>query len=171
MKVRSVFLVFGLLLASRPSGAAQSAPLSLLWHAPAPATCPTAADVEAEVLRLAGTELRVTQSLEVEATAALGQDGKWTLTLRTRLGGVSGERVLRGDSCREVAEAGALVLALTLNPELERGRPPQSEQVMREVCEATGLGLSTCQRCLRSARDAFEIALRARMNASQRSLP
>jgi hypothetical protein len=86
------------------------------WRAPA--NCPAVADVHGQVLRLVGTTLPVKEVLLAHATLSKDETGGWTLTLRTRIGGASGERVLTGNSCRAVTDAAVLTLALTVNPEL-----------------------------------------------------
>jgi hypothetical protein len=42
---------------------------------------------------------------------------RWSLTMQTEQNGLEGERTLEGPSCRAVADAAALTLALMLNPE------------------------------------------------------
>jgi hypothetical protein len=107
----------GLLLATAPAMAQSGAPLVLDWAAPV--GCPTASEVQSEVERLVGTALPSGRRLWVRATLVEDAARRWTLTLRTRVDNESGERVLSGNSCRAVADAVVLTLALTLNPELK----------------------------------------------------
>jgi len=91
-------------------------PLELEWNAPA--GCPKQEDVLAEVRRIVGSgEVR----RKVHATANVSSDGgRWSLSLKTEDGG---ERTLDGHSCKAVASAAALVLALTLQTDAP---PPPS---------------------------------------------
>lgn len=89
---------------------AEGDPLELEWDAPK--GCPTHDDVIAEVRRIVGTgEVR----RRVHAVATVSNEGvRWSLKLETEQGGAGGERTLDGHSCKAVASAAALVLALTL---------------------------------------------------------
>jgi hypothetical protein len=81
-------------------------------------------------LRLLGASLPEGRRLSVRASAVRPDAEHWTLTLRTLLDGVPGERVLSGRSCRTVTDAAVLTLALTLNPELvlSDAEPPEQQQ-------------------------------------------
>lgn len=88
-------------------------PLSLTWNAPP--ICPSEDDVRSDVLRLVG-ELPATQStLKATATVGLGGGG-WQLLLETEWEGRLGQRSLQAPTCKTVANAAALTLALMLNP-------------------------------------------------------
>lgn len=83
------------------------AQLALEWRAPA--GCPRADAVRADVDRLLGGEVpALAASGEIVRTA----DG-WELRLRV---GAEGERVLVAHECRLLAEATALILALAIDP-------------------------------------------------------
>ncbi len=72
---------------------------------------------------------RPAKGLFVHAEAKNAGFSQWTLTLQTSLEGTVGERTLAGKSCRAVADAAVLTLALTLNPELKL---PESTSVTIE---------------------------------------
>ncbi len=110
-------IVTGLLLATAPALAQTGAPLVLDWAAPV--GCPTASEVESEVEHLVGTTFPSERRLWVRANLVEIAAHRWTLTLQTRVDNESGERVLSGNSCRAVADAAVLTLALTLNPALK----------------------------------------------------
>lgn len=110
---RALWLFAGVLVAMH---ARADEPLELEWNAPA--GCPKQEDVLAEVRRIVGSgEVR----RKVHATANVStESSRWSLSLRTEDGG---ERTLDGHSCKAVASAAALVLALTLQTDAP---PPPS---------------------------------------------
>jgi hypothetical protein len=75
-----------------------------------------------EVLRLARIGADAPRRLEAEIDVEKSAAATFSLSLSTRLDGVSGERRFEGSSCQAVIEAAALTLALMLNPEVE---PPR----------------------------------------------
>jgi hypothetical protein len=91
----------------------------LSWEAPA--GCPAAAEIEANVARIVG--LREKRPVTVRALAR-EVDGGWRLDLHTRTNDEEGERELRGASCAEVASAAVVVIALTIDPEVMALPPP-----------------------------------------------
>jgi hypothetical protein len=96
------------ILASAPARAAL--PLTLTWEAPA--GCPTADDVRAELERL----VRFPPGHAPPALVAEGyiatREGRWHLRLRTVRDGLPGERELEADTCASLAHAATLVVAL-----------------------------------------------------------
>jgi hypothetical protein len=70
------------------------------------------------VLRLAGVEARIATALRAEVSIEQLAETAWRLRLVTNFDGMSGERVIEGKSCRAVADAAALTLALILNPDV-----------------------------------------------------
>jgi len=102
--------------------------LELDWHAPE--GCPTAAEVQSEVMRLVGSNALPGRQLFVHAEAKNEGLAQWTLTLQTSIEDSVGERSLAGKSCRAVTDAAVLTLALTLNPELKL---PESTLVPAET--------------------------------------
>lgn len=109
-------------VASAGSAWAQSSQtLDLRWDAPA--VCPTADEVRADVQRLVGD---APAQATLSATAIVENRGEvWQLTLETNLNGQRGERQLEGPTCKSVAGAAALTLALMLNP--SPGAAPDDE--------------------------------------------
>jgi hypothetical protein len=104
-----------MVLASKPAHA--EAGLDLEWSAPA--ACPDREAIAAEVHRLVGAFEPLRPVLRARGVIVEQDEGGWLLTLETELDGLRGERRLEGRSCRSVADAGALLLALALNPDLE----------------------------------------------------
>ncbi len=100
---------------------AQSSPLSLTWVAPE--GCPQQEAARAAVLRLAGVTNPIRTLVARVTVVADSKD--FELTLATEVDGIVGERVLRGRSCRTVTDAAVVMMALILNPEVER-HPPES---------------------------------------------
>jgi hypothetical protein len=103
-----------------------ASPFELTWQAPA--GCPDGASVQKEVIRLA----RVTEAPERRLSARITVDkvseSDWMLDLQTEVDGILGERTLQGRSCRAVADAAALTLALMLNPEAEQDVPESAPE-------------------------------------------
>jgi hypothetical protein len=67
--------------------------------------------------------------LKARVTVVAISESDWQLELTTELGGIKGERVLRGRSCQAVADAATLTLALILNPEFQQtGEQPAAEK-------------------------------------------
>src|SRR5438132_4393226 len=89
-------------------GAAAPPPVSLAWHAPA--ECPGADYVQTEVERLLG-QGAPDASISADATAS-HDAGLWSMRLRAG----AGERVFTAASCRELADATAVVLAMAVDP-------------------------------------------------------
>lgn len=93
----------------------------------APAYCPSSARVLArareELGDMAARPLpRVRARGEVRP--AEGSEGRWHLLLRTESPRGDGERSLEADSCEQLGDATALVLALLVRSELERAATP-----------------------------------------------
>jgi len=85
--------------------------LDLAWDAPD--ECPTGAEVSADVMHIVGSS----ETRHVVVHATVQKDGPvWTLVLDTQSGEEAGQRTLHGATCAEVAKAGVIVMALTLDP-------------------------------------------------------
>ncbi len=122
--------------AAEPRGSESSDVLELDWQAPA--GCPGMSSVRAEVLRLARVETKPRSPLRARA-AIRRYEGTWQLALSTELDGLSGERALTASSCRALADAAALTLALILNPDAEEPAPePLTETLPLELRVALG---------------------------------
>lgn len=81
------------------------------WRAPA--ACPTAAAVEGRVTELLGRE---PAEHELRATGVVSGGPPWRLELETTLGGRRQRRTLEAEECPAVAEAAALILAVSVDP-------------------------------------------------------
>ena len=112
------------------SAEAKVAPLELTWGAPP--QCPSGAEVQREVLHLLGASSGPLPHLVAQATVIEEAPNRWGLTLRTQLDGAAGERALVGQSCRSVADAAVITLALTLNPDLTLPEPEKNQPATRE---------------------------------------
>jgi hypothetical protein len=93
-----------------------AAPVRLQWIAPA--GCPTNAEVVASVERILGGSAGGTrQAVTARAVVSKLGSSRWRVRLTTQVGASTGERTVDADSCRAVADAAALILALAVNPE------------------------------------------------------
>ncbi|HEU4407493.1 MAG TPA: hypothetical protein VFS43_19665 [Polyangiaceae bacterium] len=96
----------------------------------APAYCPSSA----RVLARAGEELGDLAARPLPRVRARGEvrpaegEGRWRLSLRTEGPRGDGERALEADSCEQLADAAALVLALLVRSEFERTSAPEPKR-------------------------------------------
>lgn len=98
---------------------------SLLWNAPAP--CPEQDDVLARAERLIGHGLTRAPSKEpvlLVAVVRLLPDGSWRLNVSSDAAGES-ERTMAANSCEELADAMALLVALSIDPDYALRRAAQ----------------------------------------------
>lgn len=93
-------------------------PLRISWSAPE--GCPPASDVLGRVRTLLASELATVlhHPLEVRAQVVQLESGRYQLELEIHEGGESGARTIEAATCQELVPAGALVIALTIDPEL-----------------------------------------------------
>src|SRR3954469_20446926 len=98
--------------------------LRIVWTAPE--GCPISSEVEASIQALLGHPPRMNddQEVEVKASARLEPDGLWHGQLDTRLGSKTGRRTLQAESCRAVADATALIVALMIDPDAVAAHRP-----------------------------------------------
>jgi hypothetical protein len=91
-------------------------PIALTWDAPP--GCPREADVRAEIERVLGgpPDPASRRYLRAEVRVSRGGDG-FHVHLLTDLGGAIGERDFAGPTCLAVANAAALIVALTFDPQ------------------------------------------------------
>ena len=102
------------------------------WGGAADPSCPSAAEVDAAAQRAAGPGPGV--DVDAHATARRVQD-HYELHLETRdAAGVVGERDLQGDTCAQVADAAALVLALARSS--ARSTPVDTESGPADIAAA-----------------------------------
>src|SRR5262245_48356488 len=99
---------------------AQPPSFSLTWQAPA--ECPDQTYVRGEVEQLlAGGEPR---PVHVDARARIerANERDWRVWLTTTRDGITGERTVESDSCRSLADATALIVALAIDPDMQQNR-------------------------------------------------
>ncbi len=90
-------------------------PVALEWIAPA--ECPDSAYVERELARLlAGDPVAAERRLRVRAEVGRADAGRWRVRIRTSGAGGTGDRSLDAESCRALADATALIVALAVDP-------------------------------------------------------
>ena len=101
------------------SAPANAATFELGWRAPS--ACPTQAEVLAKATRLLGHEPGATleRPLAVDALVEQLPDDTWRLELT--LGDQSPTRSVAASSCDELADADALLIALSIDPSLDPG--------------------------------------------------
>lgn len=97
--------------------AVQAETLTLAWNAPAP--CPNADEVRREVLRLVAPRTQFSSPISATARTEVDAQGQYVLKLETTQAGVDGERVFSGKTCRAVADAAIVTMALSLDPNIE----------------------------------------------------
>jgi hypothetical protein len=101
-------------LAAEPS-------FELEWRAPA--GCPDAAAIRADILRL--TAQHATETLSVSADVSRSELGQWVVELAITQTGEPRVRRVEGKTCREVSDAAALIVAIALAPDaLGADAPP-----------------------------------------------
>jgi hypothetical protein len=117
---RAVAALIGVALAlghATPRALAQPEPtIALAWQAPA--DCPKQAQVLDEVLRRLGGQPAAGRG-RLRATGHVDRrpDGHYHVHLVTDLAGVAGDKHLEDASCAALADAAALVIALTFDPD------------------------------------------------------
>jgi len=110
------WLSFAMLLPCVAVGSARAdAPLTLTWSAPA--ECPQLNAVQAELQRLLGAETQAGAGTAVDGRLALAAELRFVLTLIVRSAGGEATRTLEGANCEALAQAGALVIALAIDPD------------------------------------------------------
>lgn len=96
-------------------------PLTLDWNTDSSlggGDCPEAAEVVAEVERILGGSTGSRRQVAARAEVTHASSGMFQMTLVTSGANVAGRRSVEAESCRELASASALILALTVNPQL-----------------------------------------------------
>jgi hypothetical protein len=110
--------------AASPARGQAPAGLQLDWRAPA--ECPRAEDALARVHDYLGraTDPHVAGAISAVATVIRRSDGRYELVLRLEGGDGPAERTLSADGCDAVMQAGALLIAMALDPELQLPHSP-----------------------------------------------
>lgn len=135
--VKTLLLCVGLLAESGPVQAQDSSKdntgsaVNLTWIAPE--TCPKRSALIGEIEELVGRPLQTIEKLSIKATATVNQKDNetWVLRLRTREQNAKGERELVADSCETLAQATALILALSIDPKAVETREKLYDQARR----------------------------------------
>ena len=113
-----LFVAAALLLSSPTPG--------LEWSAPP--DCPTAAEVARDAEDLSGTRVAQARSLQIVGAVQAVGASRWQLTLRITTATGSRTRTLEADSCQELAEVAATLIAVALEePEPEPKPEPEAE--------------------------------------------
>ncbi|WP_437633954.1 hypothetical protein [Sorangium sp. So ce854] len=95
---------------------ADERPFALRWTAPA--ECPAGAVVEAEIHRLLGHESPTSRGT-LRATGTITPvDSGFVLHIELSRDGWKSARTVRGATCRALADAGALMVAMAIDPEV-----------------------------------------------------
>jgi hypothetical protein len=89
--------------------------LELSWQSPP--ECPTGREIRAEALRLASADSKLLPSVQAKVTIEREGESSYVLTLTTGAAGPGAIQTFRAGSCRAVAQAAAVTLALLLNPD------------------------------------------------------
>jgi hypothetical protein len=115
IRVVAAFAIVALFaVAGLPRALAQPASLGVTWDAPK--ECPDQAYVRGEVERLLMGGPHNGAPVEARARVARADAGRWSVHLVTVREGATGERSLEASSCRSLADATALIIALTIDP-------------------------------------------------------
>ena len=100
----------------------------------APAGCPTAATLRADVERLLRHPLAAsTTALEVRIRVAHAPKGPYHMELKTITAAGAGERTLDAPTCSAAADAAALIVALAVDPSSVAAAAPSSRAAPVEV--------------------------------------
>jgi hypothetical protein len=105
---------FGLAYSGRAI-AQSAAPIELKWNALE--GCPSADSVLARVRKIAGTTRATGNTLRAAAAITQPSDGVFRLRLEIHYGGLAAVRNIEGKSCKDLAGAAAVALALLLSSE------------------------------------------------------
>ncbi len=105
--------------------------VDLVWIAPE--ACPRRSALIAEIEELVGRPLHTISRPSIKATATVRKKDNetWVLRLRTREQSATGERELVADSCETLAQATALILALSIDPKAVETRERLYDQARR----------------------------------------
>ncbi len=93
----------------------------------APSECADSTALRVEIERLLGGSLDAAAERPLAARALVSREkGRWQLQLELSQDGVSRRRLLEGESCRALLDAAAVVIALAINPALDRSAPERT---------------------------------------------
>jgi len=123
---------YGMAHPSRAS-AQNAPPLELTWNALE--GCPTSESVLARVRQIAGPTRTMPSTLRADASVTPSSDGRFRLRLEIHYGNLAAVRKITGKSCKDLAGATAVALALLLSSE-----EPLSERDLAGPLPATEPG-------------------------------
>ncbi|HEX2674074.1 MAG TPA: hypothetical protein VHM25_24530 [Polyangiaceae bacterium] len=118
------------------ASAQAAAPIELEWSAVE--GCPSADTVLARVRKIAGTTRATANTLRAQATVTQPNDGLFRLRLEIHYGNLSAVRTIDGKSCKDLAGATAVALALLLSSE----EPLSERDLAGTLATGTGADLS-----------------------------
>ena len=95
--------------------AERSGAFTFAWSAPE--ACASQQQVEAEIARLVGGDPRLRDGNDLQATVTVSGGPPWSAELTTQHAGRSGRRSLEAPSCKAAADAVALIIALSIDPD------------------------------------------------------
>jgi hypothetical protein len=113
-------VVLGAADGARASSSSSGA-FTLTWSAPD--DCPSEAQVEADVERLVGGQLRLQDANDLHADVVVSGGPPWSAELTTRRADQLGHRSIEAPSCQAAVEAVALIIALSIDPETVAAAP------------------------------------------------
>jgi len=113
------------------ASAQATTPIELKWNALE--SCPSAETVLARVYKIAGSSRAMPNTLRADATITQPSDGLFRLRLEIQYGDFSAVRNIEGKSCKDLAGATAVALALLLSSE-----EPLSERDLAGATPTTG---------------------------------
>ena len=122
-RLRAAALLALVLPAAAATALAQTGSFSLSWQAP-PGECPDEAHVRHAVEQLLGEGPPPPASVSARAVVERTASGHWNVRLTTVRDGATGERVVESESCQSLADATALIVALTIDPARVAARAP-----------------------------------------------
>jgi hypothetical protein len=97
--------------------------VSLTWTAPA--GCPTQAEVLEQIRNVVGSPVNARDPVEARAVLVPGERETWKGTLELSVGGQTSTRQVEGETCRAVADAVVVMVALAANPDALRAPPAE----------------------------------------------
>jgi len=123
--------------AGRAHAQTTAAPIELSWNALE--GCPSGETVLARVQKIAGTTRATANTLRAQATVTQPNDGLFRLRLEIHYGNLSAVRTIDGKSCKDLAGATAVALALLLSSE----EPLSDRDLAGALATGTGSDLSS----------------------------
>ncbi|APR79231.1 Hypothetical protein A7982_04578 [Minicystis rosea] len=120
-KARALGMLAGLAMLAEGRAAADEPRARVALHWSAPAGCPEEARVAADIERLTGRRVEArSDGVAVDAEVSREEEGRWAVSISiTTPRGMPGVRRVEGSTCREVAEATAVIVALAAQRKAE----------------------------------------------------